>query len=369
MAISFTELKNTYGSLSQNTSATNLALGAKLMNIEQKYLLQKFFSNEGSFSITTVGAQTLTVTGALSANDTSATLTSAWTYHSTTASVTFSNDDVRVVQFIRGSTAITWASGLSSSATTSIDVGGLQFYPAPPNYSKLKTVTITIGNLKWTPTEILTREEWDKLNVFPYYADIPNNYFVYPGGDHGVQIGIWPIPSTSGNTITYNYKFRVPDLSLEDYTTGSVAVSNGGTTITGTGTTFTVTPNIQSESRWIQISQTKGDNLWYQISSVDSTTGITLYTPYQGIAVTGGSYTIGQMPILMEDFHDMLIWKALTYYFSSIVDNPNKYKEYKEAYDAKLQLLTEYAGQKTVHVNLGRRPVGYNPNLFPQNLS
>jgi len=227
--ISFTQQQTIYGDLSGNTAASNLTRGAYLANIEHRYLLQKYFNNEGSYTITTVANQ--------------------------------------------------------------------QFYKMPPNYSKLKTVTITIGDLKWTPTEILTRSEWDNLNVFPYYADIPSNYFIYPGGDHGGQIGIWPIPSSNGNTITFNYKFRIPDLSLADYSTGTVAVSNGGTTVTGTGTTWIPTTNAQLESRWIQISQNKGDNLWYQIASVDSTTSLTLYQPYEGINVSGGTYTIGQMPI------------------------------------------------------------------------
>lgn len=364
--LSVTKLKNMYGSLSQNTSTDNLTRGLDLMNIEQRYLLQQYFSNEGSYSITTVGSQTLTTTASLSAGATSATLTSAWGYHTTTATVTFSNGDVRNVNFTRGSTSITWTGELSSTATTSLAVGGLQFYPAPPNYSKLKTVTIQIGNLKWTPTEVLSRQEWDQLNVFPYYADIPNNFFVYPGGDHGVQVGIWPIPSTTGNLITFNYKYRIPDLSLSDDTTGTVSVTQGSTTVTGSGTSFVVTANPQNESRWLQISQPSGDNLWYQIASVNSTTSITLYQPYQGNTVSGGSFTIGQMPILMEDFHDMLIWKALTYYFSSIVDNPKKRSEFEDAYLKKLTLLDDYAGTKTINVNLARRPPTMNPNLFWQ---
>jgi hypothetical protein len=129
-----------------------------------------------------------------------------------------------------------------------------------------------------------------------------------------------------------------------------------------------VTTNPSLESRWIQIAQPKGDNLWYQIASVDSTTGISLYSPYQGINVSGGSFVIGQMPILMEDFHDMLLWKALTYYFSSIVDNPNKFKEFSSAYNTKLELLAEYAGTTSVNVNLGRKNPGQNPNLFPQTI-
>lgn len=366
--ISTTTLQSLFGKLSLNSNSDNLAFGLQLMNIEQKYLLQKYYSNEGSFSVTTVGSQSLTSTATFASGATSGTLTTAWGYHTTTAYVSFSSGDVREVQFTRSSTSIKWAVGLSATATTALAVGGLQFYPAPPNYSKMKTVTITIGNLKWTPNEVLSREEWDKLNVFTYYADIPSSYFIYPGGDQGVQVGIWPIPSTTGNVLTYNYKFRIPDLSIADYTTpGTVSIAQGATALTGSSTTFIATTNPQLESRWIQFSQPTGDNLWYQIDNISSTTSLTLYTPYQGITVSGSStYTIGQMPIIPEDFHDMLLWKALAYYFTSVVDNKGKREQYEGFYNTKLELLAEYSGSNAVHVNLGRRPSTVNPNLFGQ---
>ncbi len=369
--ISFTDLQNTYGSLSQNISTTNLALGAKLMNIEHRYLLQKYFSNETTYSITTVGTQGLTTTATLSIGATSATLSVAWAFQTTIVQVEFSSGEFRKARVIGGSTSLTWDAPLIETATTAITVG-VQFYPLPPNYSKLKSLTITIGNLQWTPKEVFTTEEWNQLNVFPYYADIPNNFFIYPGGDHGAQVGIWPIPSTTGNVITFSYKFRVPDLSIADYTTpGTVSVTTKTTAVTGSGTSFVPTTNISNESRWIQFAQPNGDNLWYQITSVNSTTGLTLYQPYQGVTVAGtvaGTYTIGQMPILMEDFHDMLIWKALTYYFSSIVDNPKKYEEFKDAYDTKLALLAEYSGSNTIQVNLRGKINTINPNAYPQNI-
>jgi len=223
---SFQTLYNYYGSLSQNKSAENLTLGKQMINDTHRYLLQKYFNNETSFSISTVGAQNLTLTGIVSVGAVSATLSSAWTYYSTKVQVTFSSGEVRMCQVIKGAATLTWDVPLLIAGTTAIVVGGLQFYPLPPNYSKLKTLTITVGTLKWTPSEILTRAEWDKLNVFPYYSDIPNNFFMYPGGDHGAQVGIWPIPSTTGNIITFNYKFRVPDLSLDDYTTpGTITIA------------------------------------------------------------------------------------------------------------------------------------------------
>lgn len=366
--ISFTTRQNLYTSLSQNTSTANQTLGNQLMNIEDRYLLQKYFNNEGSFQITTVGTQSLTLTGSLSSGAIVANLSSVWTTYSTNATVTFSNGQMRECRFEKGSSAVYWDAPLTASATSVISVGGIQYYPAPPNYSKLKTVTINVGSLKYTPTEILSREEWDKLNVFPYYGDIPNNYFVTPGSDGSAKIAFWPIPATTGNVITFNYKYRVADLSLPDYSTGTVTASRGSTTLTFSGATLPITTNHQLESRWIQIPSPTGDNLWYQISSIDTTSSCILYQPYQGSNVTGASYIIGQMPILMEDFQDMSLWKALTFYFSSKVDNPTKRQEFQDQYDTKLKMLNEYAGQKTVHVNLGRRPPSINPNLFPQTI-
>lgn len=440
--MSFTAGNTLFQSLSQNTTTANSTLYGTLANLEHRYLLQKYFSNEGTFSISTVGSTSLTLASAPAVGAVSAILAVAWNFPTTQTAVTFSDGEVRNVNFTNGSIAITWQGALTgtrfaltttpaasdtsatlSSAwatatqtstsvfsdgstksitytlnsttitwigglveaqlayvntsvmTTTINVGGLQFYRLPPNYSKLKDVTITVGNLKWTLNEINSREEWDRLNVFPYYADIPNNYFIFPGGDHSGQLGIWPIPSTTGNIITFNYKFRVPDLSIADYTTpGTVAVANGSTTVTGTSTTWQVTTNPSLESRWIQIAPNataanSGDNLWYQIASIDSATSLTLYQPYQGTNVTaspaGTGYIIGQMPIIAEDFQDMLVWRALVYYFSSIVDNPNKAAEFQGLYDQKIALLNEYSGSNSIQVNLSPRGIGRNPNLYP----
>lgn len=431
--ISFDAGKSLFQTLSNNSTTANGSLYGQLMNIEHRYLLQKYFNNETSYSIPTVGGNTYYLVSAPAVGDMSATLAVAWALPTNTITVTFSDGEARPCLFTNGSTALTWqvalvgttfsltanvsagattatlasawqtatqtslvafsdgetktitftqnsstiswSGGLSSTVgsqiqtsvmTTSISIGGAQFYRFPPNYSKLKDITLTVGVLQWTLTEVRTREEWDNLNVFPYFASIPSKFFIYPGGDHGGKIGIWPIPSTTANIITFNYKFRVPDLSLGDYTTGTVSVSNGGTTITGVGTTWIPTTNQGNESRWIQIAQNAGDNLWYQIYSVDSTTSLTLYQPYQGITVAGGTYIIGQMPLIAEDFQDMPLQKVLQYYFTYIVDDPKQSQEAKDIYNTKLSLLSEYSGSNTVNVNLSpKRVFRGNPNSFP----
>lgn len=369
---SYTTLRNNAGQLTQNVSTQNLAFFDQWINDAHRYLLQKYFNNETSFSITTVGQQSLVLTGAMVGGEIAATLTAAWLYYNTTVQVTFSGGEVRNCRVQKGSTSLTWDAPLTEAATTAITVGGLQFYPMPPNYSKLKTLTITIGQLKYQPREILTRQEWDDLNVMPYNGDIPNYYYIYPGGDHSGQVGIWPIPSTTGNLITFSYKYRVPDLSIADYTTpGILSVDKGSLNVLGTGSTFPITVNPQLESRWIKFAAPKGDNLWYQIASIDSTTGITLYQPYQGASVTGatgGTYNIGQMPILGEDFQDMLVYKPLFTYFSSVNKDKEKAALFDNLYNERLKLLDEYAGSNTIDVNLGRKLQNLNPNLFTQDI-
>lgn len=494
--LSFSKQQFIHQDLTQNSSPENLTRAAYLANIEHRYLMQKFFGNEGSYSINTIGQTELTLAGGVPIGSISATLASAWPYQTNQAQTTFSDGTVVLAQFTNGSTAITWqpatqgilyylANSLNAGATSAVllspwtlasqssltsfsdgetktvtftkgsaniswtgglsgaqgnqiftssiltgstaTIGGVQFYPFPPNYSKLKDITITVGVLRWTLDEVRTREEWDNLNVFPYYASIPSKFYIYPGGDKSGQIGIWPIPSTTGNPITYNYKFRVPDLSLTDYgaftysglsgnlivgdtltvgsatgiidsytatnislgsisgtfstgsfTTGNgatgtisavatVVATQGSTAVTGTGTAFTPTVNQQLEARWIKFSQPQGDGLWYQIQNISSATGITLYQPYQGNTISSTSgFTIGQMPLIAEDFQDMLIWKTLQHYFTSIVDNPKKVEEYKDVYNTKLELLSAYSGSNTINVNLSPKGRRGNPNSYPQ---
>lgn len=361
MALSYTNLRNTFGAISQNTTSTNLALFDTLTNNEHRYLLQKYFSNETTYSIPTAGGTTSTLTGVVALGDVSATLNTAWTGNTTKVQFTFSSGDIRMVNVIKGSTTLTWDVPLTASGTTAVTIGGQQFYPLPPNYSKLKSITITIGSLKWTLNEVFTTNEWNQLNVFPYYADIPSNFFIYPGGDRAGQIGIWPIPSTTNNIITFSYKFRVPDLSIAD-ATGTGTINTKTNSFIATGLVPTVNP--QLESRRIQFAQPDGDNLWYQIASIPSSTSALLYGSYQGNTITSKAYTIGQMPLLMEDFHDMLLYKPLYIYFSSINKDESKAANFKELYAERLALLEEYAGGNTTNINLRSTFNTRNPNIY-----
>jgi hypothetical protein len=367
---SFTVLQNLGTNLSNNTSTDNAALMAQLENDQHRFLIQKYFDGEKTATTTTVGAMNLTTTASLALNAVSATLTTSWTYPTVSQIVNFSNGDSRSVLFTNGSTAITWTGGLTSTATTAIVTVGVQKYRIPANVSKIKDNTITIGQLKFVPIPVQTRQEWDLINTLPYSSDIPQYFFIYNG-----NLELFPIPSTTGNILTFNYQTRVADLSFADYSTGTLAAAGmvaGSTAVTGLATAWSSAGlyptgvDITYLNLKIKANPPYGDGIWYPIRQFTSDTALILESPVVNAPniTAATTYTIGQFPLLQEDFHDMIVYGALKVYFSSIVDDSNKFKQFDALYQERLDLLESYAGTKQVNVDLGHSPQITNPNFF-----
>ena len=96
---------------------------------------------------------------------------------------------------------------LNERSYTTTTVAQQQFYRLPPQVKELINLTVTIGSVKWIPNVCPTRDYWDSLNVITFYQDFPSFFFVYDG-----QVGIFPTPASSGNTIEMHYKTRIKDL-------------------------------------------------------------------------------------------------------------------------------------------------------------
>lgn len=361
---SFQTLYTLFENLSQNNSTSNIALGKQLINDQSRYLTQKFFDNLQTSSTSTVGGMSLTLTSSLSIGAISATLTVAWVYPTVQQLVNFSNGQAQLTLFTNGSTAITWPVGLTTTATSAISTVGAQAYTIPANISKIKDVTIYVGQLQFVPTPILTDVDWRRLNFLPYASDIPNYFYVF-----GNTINIFPIPSTTGNTITYSYKRNVSDMTYDDYTTGTVAVTAGSTAVVGTTTSWTSAfptgVDLTFANIFINLTPNKGDGQYYQVANFTDDTHLTLVEPIVNAPVTSGaSYTIGQYPLLQGDFHDMIVHGALKIYFSSIKKEPDQYKLFTTLYAERLELMEAYLGNTTVNVDLGGPITNTNPNLY-----
>lgn len=388
---SLSTLLNLGTSLSQNITAANQSLILQLENDQHRYLLQKYFDNERTATTTTVGGGSYTLTVAPVNGATSATLTASWTFPTNSQLVNFSDGEQRNVLFTNGSTAISWSDALVVAAgvtlTTKISTVGYQYYSIPANISKITDNTISVGQLKFTVIPIQTRQEWDRVNFLPYTSDIPQYAFIYNG-----TLGIFPIPSTTGNILSFNYKARVPDFSTAflfsdtsgtayvagqttfDYQAGSLSgIAAGSTSITGSSTSWNTTGkyplnvDVSQFNLYLQIAPPSGDGFWYPISKFNSDTSLTLALPIisaPSATTAAHGYSIGQLPLLSEDFADMIPYGSLKTYFSSIVKDSDKAKEFGGLFNEKLVLLEDYAGTKQVNVDLGQTPNVTNPNLY-----
>ncbi len=249
---------------------------------------------------------------------------------------------------------------------TDITIAAQQAYTLPFNIKQLINVTVQIGSVLYQPVECATRKQFDALNVIPFSNDYPQFYYIYNG-----QILLWPTPASSANVITEHYKIRLRDLSAVDYTTGTVSVTSGSPTITGSGTNWTT----NMADRWVQIAlstsnTTSGDEQWYQILSVQSATSLTLKNNYEGGTVAGGTYIIGEVPILPEDYQDLPLYRACYVYYTAINQNPDKAKYFKALYDEGYARLEAEFGSKTSGVGITPQDMPViNPNLWQFNIT
>lgn len=247
---------------------------------------------------------------------------------------------------------------------TKLTVAAQQAYKVGAYVDDVESVYVTVGSYRYTPQEVTNREEWDRINVTSVSSNIPTHWFFYDG-----QVELFPIPSASSNTITYNARKRGNDLTRADYTTGTittVATSGVVTTVTGSGTTWSAA----MVGRYIQIAGTDaantGDTYWYEIATVPTSTTLTLVRTYGGTAITAGSatYTIGQCSLIPEP-HDMLpIYEALKIYFTSVKPDANQAALYaglfKEGYG---QMVMDEGSKVSVVLDDGRDE-RLNPNLY-----
>jgi hypothetical protein len=381
---SLSTLTNLYTTLSQNLSSTNQALGIQLMSDQHRYLIQKWFDNERTFQTSTVGGQSLTLTGTLAIGATTATLTAVWSQPTCQQLVSFSNSNSRLVTFTYNNASISWLVGLTATATTAITTTGVQEYSIPANISKITSTFIQVGQLKFVPIFLQTRAEYDRVNFLPYSSDIVNYAYIYNG-----KLCFFPIPSTTSNVIQFNYKARMPDFSTAflfssaagaaysagsttfDYTVGTVSGSSGSTTISGSTTAWNATGgyplgvDVTYHNLYFRADPPKGDGIWYPISQFVSDTSLILSLPLLNPITAGATYSIGQMPVLEEDFHDMITLGALIIYYTSIVPDQIRLQQFQSSYNSRLEMLKDYAGTKQVSVDLEETPLLINPNLYP----
>lgn len=227
-------------------------------------------------------------------------------------------------------------------------VANQQYYQTPIDAIRVSNVTVTLASstLQFPLEQIRDEQEWRNFNIYPYSSTYIKYYFVY-GND---QIGLFPIPSTTvTNGLRYVYQPQDVDLSKDDYSTGTVAITNGSVTVTGTSTSWT-----QAQQGNMQLQVTDGsDGNWYEVLAVNSTTSITLKTPYVGPTVSGATYNMGQIFIFPGEYDDVPVDYAL-YRFWESRNNPTRAQYHKNNFEQAItDAVNKYASSSLSNVIVG----------------
>lgn len=274
-------------------------------------------------------------------------------YTNNTGTTNLSNGDAWVNDAQRVLISLFWNPDFLEATATDTTVANQQAYNLPYNYERLNTVTVTIGTYKYPIQEVPNRDYWDKLQLTTAYTSGYQQWYYIDAG----QIYFWPKPSSNGNTITYNYKVLVKDLSQADVTAGTATFTNSSATVTGSGTSWTSA----MIGRYIKCN---ADGYWYKISAVATTTSLTINKNYNGTTSSGASYTIGEMPIIPEAYHQDLVNYATYQYWSLQNDGTDRAEQYRLMWEAAKTRALADRGNKTTNVWIRPEEPINNPNLF-----
>lgn len=99
------------------------------------------------------------------------------------------------------------------------------------------------------------------------------------------------------------------------YKTGTVSVTNGSTTVTGTGTAFSTNSRVGD-------GFTGPDGNWYEITNIASETVLAIYPPYAGSTTSAATYTIAPLQGYNKESADRL--RAITDSFTVVTSVAGK---------------------------------------------
>lgn len=188
---------------------------------------------------------------------------------------------------------------ITSAPKTGNTAVNTQFYSYPAGIIRGDTCTVTVGSFKNVLSPIYSQTQWDLFNAIQIQPTAYPQFIFYRHND----FGIWPTPQGI-YPYTFNVFMRDRNLTIEDYTTGTITATNNSASIVGVGTTFTKA----MVGRWLQVtSEVYGAGYWYKISAYTDANTITLANNYEGDTVIGASYRVCECPDIPDEGHVLLV--------------------------------------------------------------
>ncbi len=207
-----------------------------------------------------------------------------------------------------------------------------QVYPFPPGLVQIEGGYITVGSVNFPLRPIDALYNWEQLNAIMIQASaLPQFYFVKQD-----SFEIWPVPQATYTGKIY-YRFRDRNLSIADFTSGTITLTSGSNIVSIAGSTFTSA----MVGRWLTVTDTTvpGQGYWYRIIGYTDSTHITLgandgvtATPWNNATVSPASYRIGETPEMPEEMHVILAWGTAADYYGSMQKDKDAFAFYNNMF-------------------------------------
>lgn len=218
---------------------------------------------------------------------------------------------------VTGPTTFTYVLPVALSVAATVSAA----YPYPLGEVTIEGMFITIGSVNYPLQALMSRWNDEQLNAIQIQASaIPQFYFVERD-----QIKIWPIPqATYQGTVYYHYRDR--NLSIEDYLTGTVSLTQNSALITGSGTLFTTA----MVGRWFTVTDptVPGQGYWFRVSQFVDSTHLFVYQPWTQANATGATYRIGETPETPEEMHSIFAFGTAADYYGGMQKDPTNFALY-----------------------------------------
>lgn len=234
-------------------------------------------------------------------------------------------------------------------------VANQQDYQLPRSVLRVSGVEYLDGDVYYPLTEIGSEDNFSRLNAISS-ANVGLPYFYFPKGKD--IISLYPTPSASTTeAIRVYYEPKQPRMQSADYSTGTVTVTQGSTTITHSGTGFT-----ESMVGSYFYTTDGSDGYEYQIVGYTDSSTLTLENYYEGTSGAGKTFNIGQVPDLPDEYIPSIMDYCMARFYFRRGDR-KAMQDFMSLFLAALDEAKETYASPTSNPNI-RNPYDTTYNMF-----
>ena len=221
-----------------------------------------------------------------------------------------------------------------------------QYYQMSADTLRISEIKVLNGSYYYTPQLIVDESSWNMINATTVTANYPLYYYIRGFN----EVGLYPIPSTDiEDGLTVSYEPQHVELFEDDFTDGTVTVSNGSVTVTHSSTGFA--PNMVG--RYLQITDST-DGRWYRVAAYVSSSEIELENYYEGISGSGREFRIGEVMKIPQAYQDAPVYYAVERYYLTQNDQNNA-DRFRVRFNDKVRSAKETYAKSTSQMGVRKR--------------